>query len=818
MALRRGADDFEGRVEIAFRRAGSGPVVLDFAGREILGARLDGRPVELARTGRHLVLAASALGAEPADGHRLAIDYRAGVGAAGEGLIRVRDRDDGEEYVYTLNVPADAHTMMPCFDQPDLKAPLELVVLAPRDWTVVANGALAERREDGDGLRWSFHPTKPLSTYLYAFAAGPFAEIASEGARPLRFFGRRSQRELLDRHAAEVFRLHELSLAWCESYFDFPYPFAKLDFVCVPDFPFSGMEHPGAIFYGEGPVLFRQEPTELQIARRADLIAHEVSHMWFGDLVTMPWFDDVWLKEGFATYMAHRAVSSFLEGIDHERGFFMRNHPSALDTDMTSGARPIRLPLADLGDAKANYGPIIYRKGPVVLRQLELMIGSEAFRGAVRAFLRDHAYAAASWWELKRAFEDAWPEGGSGSLDAWSAAWIESAGAPRVSARLETGPHGSALVLEQRDLAGEGRLWPLATEVGAYDRRGVVATAPVSTDESTSHCEVELGRDPEFVFANHGASAYALFALDEVSRRGVVAAFGDIEDPLLRALLWQSLWVDVLEGDFAPRDFVDLAIAHLPREDDQRVVDTTLDRCGLALGRFLPGGDAERTLRLERMVWSAAEDESRPRGMRLLYLRSLADLASSETTRARLRELAAGRGAPAGLEIAIRDRWEMIGRLMLLGDPAAEPLLATMRREDDSDEGRRRAFLVECARGDVAVKEALFRRFFEDPDLPERWVQDGGKIFFATGQADLTDRFVEESLRRLPWIKEHRKIFFLPAWVDAFVRTRVSAEAAARIEAWVDDPAAPEDIEKKVRVALDHLKRTLAIRARASAG
>ncbi|MCA9320065.1 MAG: hypothetical protein KDB53_04995, partial [Planctomycetes bacterium] len=678
-------------------------LVLDFRGKGVSGLEVNGSELAPEFVANHIVIPAAVL----AEGrNRIALGFQVGSGAAGEGIIRVEDGDDGAVYLYTLNVPADGHAVFPCFDQPDLKARFRLEVEAPAEWTVVANAPL-ESSADAEGrLRHRFSETMPISTYLFAFAAGPFKPFEDgRGQDAMRFYVRASQHQLANRHAGEVLRLHRLAKDYLARYFGTPYPFQKFDFVCVPDFPFSGMEHPGCIFYGEAPMLFRSEATRLQEARRYDLIAHETAHQWFGDLVTMPWFDDVWLKEGFATLMAHKTLAATFPGFDHERAFFLRNFPSALDVDTTAGATPIRQALANLADAKSNYGPIIYRKGPAVLRALEHEIGEAAFQTGVRQFLSAHAFGVGDWPRFQAQFERAAGRT-SGSLDAFTKSWIESAGAPVLRVDING---SSGLELVQEDPAGQKRLWPVSTRVTALMPDGTRQTWDVRSQKPRVTIAPRPSPPPVAAYANDGSKAYVAVSLDEVSRSQIESILENESDGFLRILLLEGVWSEVQSARFDPALYGRLALTVLDRETDEHTVALIHGRLDDCLNRYLLGREDRERLgaRIEERLGHTMMNPDAPRGLRLMSMRALGNLAATSAGRALLTGLVDQTIRPPDLDVSVRDRWGLLTRLTLLGAPGIDQRVLALTQADPGDEAKRQAFLVECARPDAATKRAL---------------------------------------------------------------------------------------------------------------
>jgi aminopeptidase N len=357
------ASPIRSTLHVTFRMSRVGaPLQFDFApdGRGRLDAcRVNGIDIPPRLDREHIVIAAEAL--------RVGINEVAFTFLAGEGALHRRDA-----YVYTIFVPARAREVFPCFDQPDLRARWTLTLEIPAGWRAVSN---AEAASSDRGIV-SFGETEPIPTYLFAFAAGELEEISAVAAgRRMRLYHRCGDRALLARNADAIVEAHDAAIRWLEAYTAVAFPFSKLDAVLVPAFQFGGMEHPGAIFYNETALLLTESATEQQSLARASLIAHETAHLWFGDLVTLPWFDDVWMKEVFANFMGAKIVNPQFPQVNHDLRFLHAHYPAAYDVDRTAGTNAIRQPLENLNDAASLYGAIVYQKSPIVMRLLEMKVG-----------------------------------------------------------------------------------------------------------------------------------------------------------------------------------------------------------------------------------------------------------------------------------------------------------------------------------------------------------------------------------------------------------------------------------------------------------
>jgi len=409
-----------GRIIVAFSLASPQPIVLDFAGGDIEaepGGDLQGERVPFTVRDGHLCIDAART--------------RAGVNAfhfrftAGDQALNRQD-----EGLYTLFVPARAHLAFPCVDQPDLRARFRLTVEMPQEWDAVSNAAEVDRVVQDGRARLRFAETLPLPTYLFALAAGRFLVAHAEVAgRPFRILHQDLDLRRVERMRDAVTGWHERAIRWMEAHTGIPQPFPKLDIVLLPSFQFSGIEHPGALYYHASALLLDEAVPDSQRQARAHLIAHETAHLWFGDLVTMRWFDDVWMKEVFANLLADEIVGASQSAEERALAFLLEHVPPALDVDRTLGAHPVRQRLENLADAGGLYGPIVYHKAPIALRHLVETMGPAPLWSGVRHWLRTFAFGSAAWPELAACLQAQTDV----DVAAWSRRWLESTGCPTLS-------------------------------------------------------------------------------------------------------------------------------------------------------------------------------------------------------------------------------------------------------------------------------------------------------------------------------------------------------------------------------------------------
>jgi aminopeptidase N len=801
------------RIDVS-RRADAGDLIVDFRGPTLTDVRANGRIVEdLGWRDGHFRVPAARLNA---GANVVTAAFTTPIAASGAPIIRFDDKSDGATYLYTLLVPSDANLLFPCFDQPDLKAKVRWRIRAPRAWSVLANAKSVSRDEQGDATQWTFAETEKIPTYLMAFAAGPWATWSSapKGERPVTLYARASRRREVDSDA--IIGANRAAADWLESWFGVPFPFSKLDALLAPAFPFGGMEHVGEIFYNENSFIFREPPTLPQRLGRDSTMYHEVSHQWFGDLVTMRWFDDLWLKEGFATYMGARVQAALHPDSEAWKTFYLRNKPIAYAADSTSGTSSVWQPLENLDQAKSNYGPIVYNKAPGIIKQLAFLVGEDDFRAGLQRYLKAHAYANATWRDLLGAIEGR----KTGSLKSFGDQYILRAGMPRVDTHLELeGGRVKRLALTQRpvrDLPGDpGGFWPIKVQVrlGYADRPDVVL--PIGFQAAgVEIAEAKGVPAPDFVWANDGDYGYALFLPDERTAEWIAGNAATVKDGLLRAMLWGALWDLMREARFAPARFVDLVMTALPAEHDEQIASVLVSRAAYALTRYASETDAARLYpRWEALHAARAQNGALSYGLRKDSLDTLAATARTASGRKILRDYLSGALAFDGAPVKQLTRWNIVQRLIALGEPDADALFAAEATHDTTPEAGRSAFIAGAAAPKAAVKHDYFDRYFSDTNLNEEWVSASLGAFNDPDQAALTLPYLRPALDRLPWIQVHRRIFFLAGWVNAFVRSHGSERALAIVDRYLtDNPVLGADLRRKALEARDELERTVRVR------
>jgi aminopeptidase N len=743
------------------------------------------------------------------------IDFIAPVAPAGKAITRFEDKDDGNEYLYTLFVPMDADMAFPCFDQPDLKGAFKLTITAPLDWTVISNSVGQEVMKQGDDAfaihRIEFAETKPISTYLFAFAAGPFQKIHDTPGLP-GLYVRKSKVQKAEAEASDVQQVTADGIKYLSDYFAQPFPFPKYDLVMIPGFAYGGMEHAGATFLREESILFRTAPTHSDRLNRDILLLHELTHQWFGDLVTMRWFDDLWLKEGFAQYMAYHALDSLKPQDDIWKRFYQVIKPAAYGIDSTLGTTPIYQDIPNLKDAKSAYGAIVYSKAPGVIKQLAFVVGEEPFRDGLRLYLKEHAYANAEWSDLVRALESTSKK----PLGPWADAWIKRRGMPQVDVEwsCDNKGHISHFALKQHDVLNEGGIWPIAmalsTNVG-----GEGVTSKVELDSARMEIPQIIGSSCFlYVFANESDYAYGRFLLDDKSRKAVTESLGPEYLIFERTLLWGSLWDSVREAEMSPREYINLALKDLPAEKDESLAQSIIGHTITALHRYVsPAVRAQLAPKMEalatdQMLHSSSQD------MRITWFRALRGVAESAKARDQLKDMLSGKLTVPGVELRPLDRWNIVESLIALHDPKAETILAEEEKRDPSGDGKKYAYMAEAARPDAKTKKQYFDEYLHNAARPEDWIELSLGSFNYWNQSELTAPYLGPALDALPQVKHDRKIFFMLAWLNAFIGGQQSPEAQKQVHDFLQTAQLDRDLKLKILEVVDELDRTVKIRGK----
>jgi len=773
-------------------------VVFDFAqpADRLLAVRAGGRALASGIRDGHVVIPPEATTAGP---NQIEFEFIAGD----EALNR------NDEFLYTLFVPARARLTFPCFDQPDLKARYRLTLITPEGWQAIANGAEASRKASAGTVTTTFADTPPLPTYLFAFVAGKFSvETAQRDGRALRIFHRETDAAKVARNRDAIFDLHARALTWLEDYTDITYPWGKFDVVLIPSFQFGGMEHAGAILYNAAGLMLDESATQNQLLERASVIAHETSHMWFGDLVTMRWFNDVWMKEVFANFMAAKIVNPSFPLVNHELRFLLAHYPAAYQVDRTAGTNAIRQELANLDEAGQMYGPIIYQKAPIVMRQLELIVGARQFRNGLREYLKQYAYGNATWLDLVRILDRRTRE----NVTEWSRAWVEDRGRPEFTTDVRLNGKGrlESITVTQHDPMARGLLWPQRLRVAlGYD--GAVKELPVYV--TGSETVVRDAKDlpaPHFVLPAGGGLGYGLFTLDEGSRAYLLGHIEDIPDALTRGVAWVTLWDNLEASRVGAAQLLETAMRALPREADEQNAQRVLAYVTRVFWRFLPPADrAARAPALEAAL-RAGLDRGRTQSEKAAWFNAYRDVVLTGDGVAWLTRVWRREQQIPGLRLAEPDEIAMSLELAVREAPAWDEILkAQIERTQNPDRKARLAFVAPALSADPAVRERAFARFrFVENRRREPWVLESLQYLNHPLREEHARRFVQPALDMLREIQQTGDIFFPTRWMDSTLSGHRSPEAAKTVREFLaSHPQYPQRLTWTILISADELFR-----------
>jgi aminopeptidase N len=672
---------------------------------------------------------------------------------SGEGLHRFTDPADGRVYLYSDLETFDAHRVYACFDQPDMKASYELAVTAPADWQVVSNMAPESTVPDGGALRWHFPPTPVMPTYITAVAAGPYYAVHDEhDGIPLGVYCRQSLASYLD--ADEILEVTRQGFDFYHNSFGIKYPFGKYDQLFVPEFKEGAMENAGCVTFVEA-YIFRSRVTDFAREARGETILHEMAHMWFGDLVTMRWWDDLWLNESFATWAGTLAEAEATRWTSAWTTFAQLYKAWAYRQDQLPSTHPIAADIPDIAAVEVNFDGITYAKGASVLKQLVAYVGRENFLDAVRKYFAAHAWGNATLADLLAALE----ETSGRDLATWSAEWLQTAGVNtlRPSYSVDADDRFTEFAVEQEAPATHPVLRSHRIAIGLYDRTpgdeaGLVRRQRIETDVAGPRTVIPelVGQPrPDLVLVNDDDLTYAKIRLDDHSLRTLVDSIGAFTDSLPAALCWSATWDMVRDGEMAARDYVRLVLSGISSVADISVVQTLLRQASQAVRRFADPGWRQTGLALmASTLRDLLRDAPAGSDTQLAYVRAFAGVAVSADDLALLAGLLDGSVVLDGLTVDTDLRWSLLGRLVSRGACGNDEIDAELVR-DATDAGERHAAACRAAIPTAEAKReawdtmtggeqtlATFRATlsgFADPDQPELMEPYREKFFAVVG-------------------------------------------------------------------------------------
>ncbi len=757
--------------------------------------QINGTDVEIQRREEHLILPAHLLneGVNTVD-----IEFTAGESSL--------NRNPG--YLYTLFVPDRARTAFPLFDQPDLKATYDLTLEIPVSWEAISNAPLAFVTENDSAKTLEFATSDLISSYLFSFVAGDFEAVSrTVGGREMTMLHRETDKEKVARNIDKIFELHAASLNWLEEYTGIDYPFQKFDFALIPTFQYGGMEHVGAIQYRASSLFLDEDPSESQLLSRASLIAHETAHMWFGDLVTMEWFNDVWTKEVFANFMAAIIMNPNFPDIDHDLNFVLRHHPSAYSVDRTEGANPIRQHLENLNEAGQMYGAIIYNKAPIMMRQLELLVGKELFKEGLREYLSTYSFGNATWPDLITILDQKTEQ----DLHAWSEVWVNTAGRPHFSVEFNEDdlPGREPLkydVLVQSDPAGLQRVWP--QQVGIWTispKDSSFKFFDILSDGQKKFATLNKLRAETRVF-NANGRGYGLFPADLKT----LQHWEHMRDVRKGSHLI-NLYENMLEqNEVFPDSYLDELLGIVQTEENQLLLNLALGHIETIYWKLLTEEQRnEVQADLEDLLWNEmlAQTES---STKKTFFNTFRDIALSDNQVQKVYDIWSGELEIEGLNLAETDFISMAGDLAVKRPDLAAPIISEqLNRIENPDRKRRFEFIQPALSADQSIRDSFFESLKDEENRKtESWVLSALGYLHHPLRIDESDKYILPSLELLREIQTTGDIFFPKRWLDVNLGNHSSDEAVKTVHTFLDNnPDYNHQLKMKILQAADMMFR-----------
>lgn len=766
--------------------------------------QVNGRTAQYRFTNEHIVLPRRYFNK---DNNIIAVDFRAGE----QSLNR------NEEFLYTLLVPDRARTLFPCFDQPNLKAAYTLTLEVPDHWVAVSNTAPNETFLENKRKTIRFGTTEPLSTYLFSFVAGEFQqETQTRNGRSISLYHRETD-PLKIAQTGIIFDQVYASLEWLEEYTGIPYPFAKYDFIILPGFQYGGMEHTGATLYNDRRMFLGEHPTTGEQLSRMSLIAHETAHMWFGDYVTMDWFDDVWTKEVFANYFASQMIRPQFPGINHRLNDLRAFYATAYAVDRTAGTNAIKQPLDNLAKAGLIYGNIIYDKAPVVMNMLVERMGPEAFRKGIRTYLKQFAYGNATWEDLISILDRETSE----DLESWSRVWIHSRGMPHIHARISN----DSLVVTQTDPLGRDLLWPqkvtfLLTTGEQDPDLNLDRDQDLKLDREqnrTLTLELELAEAKapvppgmKYILPNTDGLAYGMFLPDSLSMEYMLHNLARFEAEETRLSLLMTLYENMLAGNLSGDAFTQALIRYLPAETNNLVRNSALSYLADATLRYTTG----ENVRTEAFLLETAANTKEDKEYRLLAYRTLTGLFTDSLITKRLFEQWDNGKSFDELPFAETEMTSLAYQLMIrLPEKASYICEKQLERITNPDRRKAFAFITQAVNPDPAARDAFFQSLLEvENRSTEPWVISALGYLNHFLRQEHALKYIHPALAGLEEVQQTGDIFFPTAWISACLGGHNSRAAADIVSAFLrEHPDYEPLLKNKILQAADNLRDSVSL-------
>jgi aminopeptidase N len=747
------------------------PLLLDFKqpADHIKSIIVNGSNVAVDVQQEHIIIPARSL---LRGSNKITIDFIAGDASL--------NRND--DFLYALFVPDRARMAFPCFDQPDLKANFTLALHVPGDWKVLANGVKKDSTLEGGRVQYRFARTEKLPTYLFSFIAGKYKSISKMiDSRNAEFLYRETDPQKIKLSVDSVFEQHRQAIHFLEEWTGIPYPFQKVGFVAIPDFQFGGMEHPGVVHYRASPLFLDEAATKDERMARISLISHETAHMWFGDMVTMRWFNDVWMKEVFANFMADKVTERLMGKETFNLKFLQDHYPAAYGVDRTGGSNPIRQQLDNLQEAGSMYGNIIYHKAPIMMRQLELLMGEAKFQAGVKEYLGKYAYQNATWPDLIAILS----RYTSADLNAWNNIWVNETGRPVIDANVAYKKGNiSKFVLTQHPEFGPPRIWPQVFAVTLVYPDGEKQLT-VNLDAQSVQLTAALGMaKPLYIIYNSNGMGYGLFPVENPLDADQIFS---LKNPVHRASVYINLYENMLNGKgytpFALLQLFEKGLQTEKEETNLRLVTGYINKIYWAY--IKPAERIKHSAALEQNLWAAMQQQAPANNKKILF-DSYQSIYLNQDASKRIYDIWKTQTPPEGVKLAEDDYTTLAFTIALKSDTATQVLRQQQSRVKNEDRKKRIEFLMPALSVNVAERDVFFNSLKDRKNrAKEVWVTSALTYLHHPLRQSTAMRYVPASLDLLEEIQATGNIFFPLSFISATLGNYQRKEVADMVNVYL---------------------------------
>ena len=767
------------------------PLFLDFKEKtsNIKLIKLNGKNAVIVHENGHIVIAPEGL---VSGKNKVEISFIAGN-------LSLNRNDD---FLYTLLVPDRASTLFPCFDQPDIKASYQLNLTVPKDWSVLAGADVKQKTEKGDFALYTFAASDKMSTYLFSFVAGKFKTVTQKTGLEMTMLYRENNAEKIQVSTDTIFKLHQQSIDFLEKYTGYQFPFQKLDFASIPVFQYGGMEHVGAIQYRESSLFLDNSATDSEKLNRAKLIAHETSHMWFGDLVTMKWFDDVWMKEVFANFMADKIMNPIFPKVNHNLQFFTSHYGSAFAEDRSLGTHPIKQKLDNLKDAGSLYGAIIYNKAPIMMRQLEASMGKEAFQKGIEKYIKKYADDNADWNNLVEILDAETPL----DMKKWSEVWVNKSGRAIFTDKIEYDAKDriTAFEIQQKAEDQSDNVWPQVFQIGLVYSDSVQVLNVNIKDKKLLLKEAAGLEKPLTIIYNYNGFGYGVFPLDGNNLDYIAT----LQDEAARASAYSNLYENMLIGKISPEEAFNYCFRGVQFEENELVLRLVSYNLNTIYWRFFTQKQQDKIQnQLSYTLYSRLQTNLSANIKKTLF-NLFSSVGHSYSAKAKLYQIWNKEIVIQGLKLNEDDYTNIAMNLAIFRHEKAAGILEKTRTTiTNPDKQKRFEFLLPSLSSDESVRNSFMESLqYEKNREKESWVSVGLANIHHPLRQENAQKYIRFSLDLVAETQRTGDIFFPKDWLDNTVGRYSSKFAFDEVQRFLkENPNFSPILKRKLFQATDLL-------------